>query len=138
MGGGLGNALRIVMLSIDYLPNIGGVAAHIFYLSRALQEIGHKVCVVNPVPGNNWKIDIVEDGGVTVCRVIYPFFKKRIKRIATRIRASIEGVHQAAFFLGGVDLVHQHDYYIASSLAAKFFTFSRSLRSLGKSRIYWV
>lgn len=38
--------MRICMLSTDYLPRPGGVAAHVYGLSKALQELGHEVHIL--------------------------------------------------------------------------------------------
>ncbi|PQC31283.1 glycosyltransferase family 4 protein [Enterococcus mundtii] len=38
--------MHIVMLSEDYLPNIGGVATHVYYLSKNLVKRGHTVTII--------------------------------------------------------------------------------------------
>ena len=35
------------MVSVDFLPNIGGIAAHVYGISKAMAEQGHKVHVLN-------------------------------------------------------------------------------------------
>jgi glycosyltransferase involved in cell wall biosynthesis len=35
--------MKIVMLTSDYLPSIGGIASHIYELSKALIANGHQV-----------------------------------------------------------------------------------------------
>ena len=35
--------MKIAMLSSDYLPNIGGIASHIYELSKALTALGHDI-----------------------------------------------------------------------------------------------
>lgn len=35
------------MVSLDFPPTVGGIAAHVYELSRALGELGHQVCVVS-------------------------------------------------------------------------------------------
>ena len=40
--------MKILMLSEDFLPNVGGITSHIVYLSKALVERGHKVVVLKP------------------------------------------------------------------------------------------
>lgn len=37
---------NIVMVSYDYLPNIGGIAIYVHELSKALQKLGHKVTIL--------------------------------------------------------------------------------------------
>jgi len=34
------------MISLDFPPTVGGISAHVFELSRALCDLGHRVCVV--------------------------------------------------------------------------------------------
>lgn len=46
--------MNILMLSTDFLPNIGGIAAHIVGLSSALKRLGHIVTVVVPRPTYPW------------------------------------------------------------------------------------
>jgi glycosyltransferase involved in cell wall biosynthesis len=46
--------MRITMLSTDYLPNIGGVAQHIYELSRALQAEGADVEVICVASSAKW------------------------------------------------------------------------------------
>ncbi|WOX56179.1 glycosyltransferase family 4 protein [uncultured Methanoculleus sp.] len=38
--------LKICMLSVDFPPNIGGIAAHVYELARALRNLGNDVTVV--------------------------------------------------------------------------------------------
>lgn len=38
--------LHILMLSEDFIPNVGGVSQHVYHLSRALASRGHQVVVV--------------------------------------------------------------------------------------------
>ena len=66
--------MRICMLTTDYLPNIGGVAQHIFELSRALKHLGHELEVIAPIVGKNWsnlqKKPFVEElDGIDVYRI---------------------------------------------------------------------
>ena len=34
------------MVSLDFPPTVGGISAHVYELSRALCELGHRVCVI--------------------------------------------------------------------------------------------
>lgn len=38
--------LRICILSVDFLPNVGGIAAHVYELARALRSLGNDVTIV--------------------------------------------------------------------------------------------
>jgi glycosyltransferase involved in cell wall biosynthesis len=46
--------VRICLLSSDFLPNVGGIAAHVYGLATALGRLGHEVEVV--VPGVHWPL----------------------------------------------------------------------------------
>jgi len=39
--------MKILMVSLDFPPTVGGIAAHVYELSRALAELGHRVCVIS-------------------------------------------------------------------------------------------
>lgn len=38
--------MNICLLSYDYLPNIGGIAAHVDNLSKSLQKLGHEISII--------------------------------------------------------------------------------------------
>jgi glycosyltransferase involved in cell wall biosynthesis len=62
------------MLTTDYLPNIGGVAQHIFELSSALKRQGYELEVIAPFVVKNWSYFrtqpfVEEIDGVAVCRI---------------------------------------------------------------------
>jgi len=38
--------LNICILSVDFLPNVGGIAAHVYELARALRSMGNDVTIV--------------------------------------------------------------------------------------------
>ena len=41
--------MHIVMITDDFPPNIGGIAAHVWELSKALVKLGHQVTVLTAV-----------------------------------------------------------------------------------------
>jgi len=41
--------MKILMFTTDYLPNVGGVAAHVYELAKAICEAGHQATVVTNV-----------------------------------------------------------------------------------------
>ena len=55
------------MLSTDYLPNPGGVAAHVYGLSRGLKQEGHEV-VIFTVATEGFPPGDREEGGLRVVR----------------------------------------------------------------------
>ncbi len=38
--------MNVLMVSLDFPPTVGGIAAHVYELSRALGELGHRICVI--------------------------------------------------------------------------------------------
>lgn len=34
------------MVSLDFPPTVGGIAAHVYELSRALRDLGHRICII--------------------------------------------------------------------------------------------
>jgi glycosyltransferase involved in cell wall biosynthesis len=52
--------MNICMLSSDFLPNVGGITAHLVGLSRALVKLGHRVDVVRPEVSPHWLSDSEE------------------------------------------------------------------------------
>jgi len=106
--------LRIVMFAEDYLPRIGGVSAHVHELSKALIALGHSVVVAQPVLGPRAiSRDIAES--VPVIRVGYG--SGGPGRVISRFVASVMAIRAARRLLGGVDILHQHDY-IGAALAS--------------------
>lgn len=47
--------MKILMFTTDFLPNIGGVAQHIFEISKAIQDLGHEVEVLAPEKHTSWR-----------------------------------------------------------------------------------
>lgn len=62
-------SVKVILLSSDYLPNVGGIAAHVGGLSQGLSRLGHRVRVV--VPSAAWPLSkrLVEDERVNSIRV---------------------------------------------------------------------
>lgn len=117
------------MLTTDYLPNIGGVAQHIFELSQALKNLGHEVEVIAPLVGNQWsylqKQPFVEDvEGVEVYRI--PWVSNRtIKYFSGTIsgRLSKNKFHKAAlerFKNNPTAILHWHALDLTNYPAERF------------------
>src|SRR5690606_15286898 len=106
--------MNICMLTTDYLPNIGGIAAHVHNLSVALAELGHKVAIVNPVARDNEQIDVTRANGLVIYRVginsAKPAFRNKMLRKRMFSKAAQRGIDAAQVDLGRFDVVHQHDY----------------------------
>lgn len=102
--------MKIFMVSNDYLPNIGGLAAHIYFLSRALQRFGHEVLVIKPVPGSEYGIEKVADADITTFQIRYPENKGKIRHIIARSIAIVRGLNEVFEIVGRPDILHQHDH----------------------------
>lgn len=47
-------AMNVLMVSLDFPPTVGGIAAHVYELSRALADLGHRICVITrQLPNQN-------------------------------------------------------------------------------------
>jgi len=71
--------LRIAMITADFLPNIGGIANHIYNLSRAMRQLGHDCRVLHLT--TNRRLPTKETiNGLPVLRFKLPPYE-RIKRL---------------------------------------------------------
>ena len=112
--------MKIAMLTVDYLPNIGGITGHIYHVSHALRKLGQEVVVVNPVPRDRPGIERFEEGGVPGYRCGFVSHGNRLRRVWCRAQAGLQGLSCAAADFGGLDILHQHDHY-TSTPAARLF-----------------
>ena len=63
--------MHIGLVSADFSPNVGGVAAHVVELGKALVELGHTVDVIT-LPLGNQRERTSELHGMTVHRPAIP------------------------------------------------------------------
>lgn len=98
------------MVSNDYLPNIGGLAAHVYFLSRAIQHLGHDVFVVNPIPGSQNGIEQVTDENIPTFRIYFSEPSNKFAHIASRSLSLVRGLNQLFEDSGRPDVLHQHDH----------------------------
>lgn len=86
--------MKILMLSEDFLPNVGGITSHIVYLSKALVERGHTVLILKPSQNSDreWEHEF----GFKVIELKKRFFNKIF--IYNKIRKLSKGF----------DIVHWH------------------------------
>lgn len=95
----------IVMVSYDYLPNIGGIAVYVHELSKALQNNGHKVTIVTCYRSNGTKIKREYHENMEIYRVPISNIKK-ISDIQYRSRMrNLLRVLQAT---REIDVIHWH------------------------------
>ena len=98
--------MNILLLTSDYLPNVGGMATHAHELARAHIRNGHTVHLVVPVYGS--QPDTTEDAdGVTVHRMYIARSIPRVKHLfyIAAVRRRILRLHAATPF----DVLHWHD-----------------------------
>ena len=54
--------MKVLMVSLDYPPTVGGITAHVYELSQALKEIGCEVCVATKFVEDGQKAEERVDG----------------------------------------------------------------------------
>ncbi|MBE0440428.1 MAG: glycosyltransferase family 4 protein [Gammaproteobacteria bacterium] len=75
--------MKIALISVDFFPNVGGVAAHVVELGKALAVNGHEVHVLTlPIadkrePEENWQGMVVHRPCIPKSKPLYTFFMKR-------------------------------------------------------------
>ena len=111
--------MKILMLSAEYLPKIGGMAAHVHHLSRALISLGHTVTVVTSSPSSDTRLDVERNEGLTVYRPHYIRTGRRWQNIIRRTSATKQAMVMAESDMGVFDILHHHDYYV-SVFAARY------------------
>lgn len=67
---------KILMVSYDYLPNIGGIAVYVHELSKALQNMGHKIIIVTCYRSNGTKVKQEYHESIEIYRVPISNIKK--------------------------------------------------------------
>lgn len=105
-------ALRICMISRDFWPSIGGIAAHVLGLSRALAGLGCEVSVV--APSTQKRSESTHDSlGVPVIWVPQTAGRKNPAIFEFAIRASTHILQEGKKF----DVVHWHDLWADPCIA---------------------
>lgn len=104
---GAPSGMRVCLLTTDFLPNIGGIAAHVYGLGRGLMRVGHPVDVVVPQLGSRnplgaRRAEVVD--GLRVVHISVP----RIPRLARYYFARWAARHVRALRPAGYDVVHWH------------------------------
>lgn len=106
--------MKICMLSFDFLPNIGGIAAHVYELSKALIKQGNEVHVI-ALRGEFRGVKYEEIDGIKVHRIYLPrvrligFFMYTFSKWL-KIRSLIKNE--------GINIIHYHTLFDA--FIAKF------------------
>ncbi len=106
--------MRLCLISTDYLPNPGGIAAHVAGLSRALAALGHEAIVLT-VSRHRGKGDDRREQGVRVVRV--PRLGDRLQGARTWLLGrALERLHAES----PLDIVHFHLHGTDSRAARRF------------------
>jgi len=98
------SGMHIVMASTDYLPTVGGVAAHVHELSKALTALGHTVTVL--AKGDGCESDATD--GVHVIRAPFGFRRLRFLR-GRRYQWALATLWGARSALASADVLHFHE-----------------------------
>ena len=107
--------MKICMLSIDFLPGIGGIAAHVYELSKALVKEGNDVFVLTGK--KNFNDEKYEDiDGVKIYRTYFP----RLRLIWIPVYALPTWLELGSLINNkGIDIIHYHNI-LPDALIAKF------------------
>ncbi|EUJ23724.1 glycosyl transferases group 1 family protein [Listeria grandensis FSL F6-0971] len=96
---------RILMLSSDFLPNIGGVAAYVYELSKQLLKEGHEVIVLTKYDGFGVQTKEETLDGLRVIRVPFsPIKKVQDLEYVRRTRRIIKQL----IAIDAIDIIHWH------------------------------
>ncbi len=107
--------MKICMLSIDFLPNIGGIAAHVYELSKALVKEGNDVFVLTGKKNFNDK-RYEEIDGIKVYRTYFP----RVRLLWILVYALPVWLKLRWLIKNkDIDIIHHHNIF-ADALIAKF------------------
>ena len=107
--------VRVLMLSWEYPPLVvGGIAAHVEGLARAMSRAGHEVVVVS-LHHHDVPDDEVADDGVRVLRADPALPWLPDDNLVARMASANHQLVQAAAQLGEwrPDVVHAHDWLVA-------------------------
>ncbi len=98
--------MKILLLTSDFLPNVGGMATHALELARAHAGNGHHVHLVHPVYGSGER-RIEEMEGFTVHKLFVDNQTPKIKHLVyiREVRKYILALHGNMRF----DVLHWHD-----------------------------
>lgn len=98
--------MNILLLTSDFLPNIGGMASHALELARAHVKNGHRLVLVHPVYGEG-EDRVEEMDGFTVHRLYVDRTTPKLKHLIyiRKVRNYVRALHASTPF----DVLHWHD-----------------------------
>ncbi|EOO04745.1 hypothetical protein IAW_06059 [Bacillus cereus str. Schrouff] len=96
---------NILMISYDYLPNIGGVAVYVHEISKVLSQMGHKITILTQYKSESSKIKQSTFNNIKVLRVPISRLRKindfqyvyRMRRLIKKIQSEEK-----------IDIIHWH------------------------------
>jgi glycogen synthase len=116
--------MKILMLSWEYPPkNVGGISAHIYYLSKEVSKLGHEVHIITCEEGDAPNEE--DDNGVFIHRVSpYKINTDDFVKWVMHLNFAMiqEGIKIIELY-GKFDIIHAHDWlcvYSAKALKCSF------------------
>lgn len=99
--------MKIGIFCIDFLPNIGGIASHVYELSKELVKQGNDVHVIS-FKKTKESLDYEEIDGIKIHRVFYSggLFFGRIKYLFLAYRKIKKLIKEKK-----IEIIHTHDLY---------------------------
>ncbi|WP_145999613.1 glycosyltransferase family 4 protein [Deinococcus sp. UR1] len=113
--------MRILMVSVDFLPSIGGVAAHIYNLSKSLSMMGHHVDVLYTNLSNDDSVRDYQLDGFNVREIHIKPNRVKSLRIIHRNRIIKNNIEEMQELRGNYDIIHQHDF-LSSTFPCRAFS----------------
>lgn len=101
--------MKILIFSNDYVPFIGGIATHVYYLSQALSEKGNNVHLIVPTPDIPKKLISEKKNGVVINRWGYNNHNNALVRAYRISLAAKRAAEQIIRAEKNFDIVHQQD-----------------------------
>lgn len=96
--------MKILIVTSDYLPHIGGIATHIYELSRNLCKLGHEITIFY-IDRNCKNIETKKDGNILIYNIPYSDRRKHFY-----YRKIIKFIYDIKL-LEGKDIIHVHTLY---------------------------
>ena len=111
--------MRVLMISEDYLPSIGGISHHVYQLSTALAKRGHYVYMLTSLPR---RAEVIVEESCHVNHVLVPSYTPGGRGInkARHLEFFIRGKKPLKALLEAedVDIVHWHGLWSDNLLAS--------------------
>lgn len=116
------------MLSLDFIPNSGGIAAHVYELSRALVKNGNKVTVITL---NRWNEDLIYNHNIEGINIISFLNKEKI--LGKAISSLFITVMITFVLLSNkkkIDIIHWHSFKGIGLLVMSILKFFSKMKNV--------